>query len=83
MGSIKAILRRIHEDETGHIDVAVPGLVAGIGAIALGIGAATDTDIASIAGGVVLGLGIVASGVARHRGIDYDLYERIEVLEKK
>lgn len=76
-------LKALKEDETGHVGAGVTSLAAAIGAIVLGIGAAADSDIASITGGVVLGVGIFASGVARHRGIDYELFKRLDDLEKK
>jgi len=49
----------------------------------LGFGAAGDSDIATWGGGIVLGVGIFLAGVARHRIIDYDIYARLEALEKK
>ena len=75
--------RWINDDEQGHATVGVLSLIAGIGGVVLGVGAASDSDIASITGGVVLGVGILLAGVARHRGIDYDVYARLEKLEKK
>jgi hypothetical protein len=75
-------LQRLRDEEDGHIGVALPGLVAGIGALALACGAADGPDWVAYLGGVLLGLGIVASGVARHRTIDYEIYGRLEKLEK-
>jgi hypothetical protein len=63
--------------------VGVPSLVAAIGAIVLGIGAAADSDAAAIIGGIVLGIGIFVTGLARHRTIDYDVWMRLDALEKK
>ena len=82
MRQLSSALQQLHADETGHVEVGVPNLIAGLGAIALGIGAASDSDVAMIVGGVVLGLGIFVSGVLRHRVIDYDVYSRLEKLEK-
>jgi hypothetical protein len=79
---MRKALQRIRDDESGHVAVGVPSLVAAIGAVALGIGAASDSDAASIAGGIVLGLGIMAVSIARHRSIDYDVYRRLEELKK-
>ncbi len=75
--------RRIRDDESGHITVGVPSLVATIGAIVLGYGAAGESDLAAVAGGFVLGLGIMAASIARHRAIDYDVWRRLDELEKK
>lgn len=83
MQTLLKALHYIHEDESGH---AVPGflsLVAAVGAVVLGIGAASDSDVASIAGGVVLALGILLGGVANHMTIDYDIYARLEKVESK
>jgi hypothetical protein len=78
---IKAI-QRIRDDEQGHVIVGVPSLVAAIGAVALGIGAAADSDVTAIAGGAVLGLGVFVTGLARHRAIDYEVFARLDKLEK-
>ena len=76
-------LRRLRDEEDGHVAPGLTSLVAGVGGVVLGIGAASDSDVVTIIGGVVLGLGIVAAGFARHRNIDYEIYQRIETLEKK
>lgn len=83
MKNLLSALNRVHEDESGHIDVGLASLVAGIGGVVLGVGAASDSDAVAIAGGVVLGLGILVGGFLRHRTIDYDIYARLEKLEKK
>ena len=82
MSRAKALIRRINEDESGHIAVGMPALVAAVGAIVLAIGASGDTDVLTIIGGIVLAVGVFGSSVARHRGIDYDIYERLDKLEK-
>jgi hypothetical protein len=56
--------------------------VAGIAAIVLAIGAASDSDVVTIVSGVVLGLAILAASVLRHRQIDYSVYNRLDRLEK-
>jgi hypothetical protein len=56
--------------------------VAGIGAVILGIGAGGGGAVLAIIGGVVLGVGIFATGLIRHRQIDYDLWRRLDKLEK-
>ena len=57
--------------------------VAAAGAIALGIGAANDTGWLAIVGGVVLGVGIIGLSVLSHMMIEYDIYARLDKLEKK
>jgi hypothetical protein len=51
--------------------------------VVVGIGAASDSDIAAIIGGVVLGVGVLAAGVSEHVIVDYEVYARLEALEKK
>ena len=75
-------IQQIHSDERGHVEVGVPSLVAGIGAVILGIGAGGGGAVLAIIGGVVLGVGIFATGLLRHRQIDYDLWRRLDKLEK-
>jgi|RhiMetdeSRZDD1v2_1073273.scaffolds.fasta_scaffold2188583_2 hypothetical protein len=75
-------MQRVNNDERGHIEVGLPALVAGIAAIVLAIGAASDSDVVTIVSGVVLGLAILAASVLRHRQIDYSVYDRLDRLEK-
>jgi hypothetical protein len=79
---MRKAFQRIRDDETGHVMVGMPSLVAAIGAVVLGYGAAGDSDVAAIGGGFILGLGIMAASIMRHRSIDYEVYERLEKLEK-
>ena len=58
MSRAKALIRRINEDESGHIAVGMPALVAAVGAIVLAIGASGDTDVLTIIGGIVLAVGV-------------------------
>ena len=55
---MRKAIQRIRDDERGHVLVGVPSLVAGIGAVVLGIGAAADSDATAIIGGIILGAGI-------------------------
>ena len=80
-GIVKALVQ-LRDDEQGHAMVGGPSLVAAIGAIVLAIGAASDTDWVTITGGVILGVGIFLSGLARHRFFDYDIWRRLDKLEK-
>jgi hypothetical protein len=77
------LLRRIKDEETGHVEVGVPALIAAVGAVVLGYGAAAADDTLTVIGAWVLGAGIFIAGIARHRFIDYDVYRRLEDLEKK
>jgi len=78
---IRAI-EQIHNDERGHVEVGLPSLVAGIGAVLLGIGAGGGGAVLAIIGGVVLGVGIFITSLLRHRQIDYDIWTRLDKLEK-
>ena len=69
--------------EGGHA-MTLPGpLLAGAGAVLLGIGAANDSGALAIIGGIVLAVGLLAASVLAHAGVDYGIYGRIEELEKK
>jgi hypothetical protein len=76
------LLRRIRDEEDGHIEVGVPALIAAVGAVVLGYGAAAGEDVITVIGGWVLGVGIFVSGIARHRFIDYDVWRRLDELKK-
>jgi hypothetical protein len=82
MNKATDLIRRIRDDETGHLEVGGPSLVAAVGAIVLAIGAASDTDWVTITGGVILGVGLFLTGLARHRFFDYDIWRRLDKLEK-
>jgi len=73
-------IQEIHNDERGHVEVGLPSLVAGIGAVILGIG--VGGGVLAIIGGVILGVGIFVTGLLRHRQIDYDVWRRLDKLEK-
>ncbi|MEX0683906.1 MAG: hypothetical protein WD904_03335 [Dehalococcoidia bacterium] len=70
------------EGEKGHVEVGMLALIGAAGAIALGIGVAADSDIVAIGGGIATGVGIFVGSLLRHRVIDYDVYRRLENLEK-
>jgi len=82
MSRIIGAVQQIHSDERGHVEVGVPALVAAVGAVLLGIGAGGGGDVLAIIGGVVLGVGIFGGGFLRHRQIDYDVWRRLDKLEK-
>lgn len=69
--------------EEGHAVPALLALVGGAGAVAVGIGVAADSDALAIAGGIGAAIGIFGGALAAHMTIDYDIYKRLEDLEKK
>ena len=74
-------LALLHSEE-GHA-ITLPGiLLGGAGAIVLAVGAANDSGLVAIIGGVVLAIGLLATSVLAHMGIEYDIYERLNKLEK-
>lgn len=80
---IRSALASIYESEEGHVAPHIGTLSAGAGAIILSIGAANDNGMMTIAGGVVLALGIIGYGVIHHGTIDKDFYGRIDKLNGK
>jgi hypothetical protein len=77
------ILTWLATGEEGHGMTLPPLLGAAAGAIVLAIGAANDSGVTAIVGGIVLAVGIVAASVTFHMVVDWELYERIEKLEGK
>ncbi len=75
-------LRHLERSEEGHAAPLLLAIVAAAGAIALGIGASEDSSIVAIVGGVVLGLGVIGAIAADHLTIDYEIYNRLDELEK-
>lgn len=74
---------RVRRSEEGHAG-PLPGMLVGAaGAIALGIGAAADMGWLAIAGGIGLAVGIFAASVLNHIMVEYDIYARLDKLEKK
>jgi hypothetical protein len=82
MSRLTSGLKRIRDEEQGHVLVGVPSLAAAIGAVLLAYGAAGESDWVTVTGGFILGIGILITGVARHRTIDYDVWTRLDRLEK-
>lgn len=83
MRLIQGCVQKLRDDERGHVMVGVPSLVGAIGAIMLGYGAAGNDDTVTVIGGFILAVGIFVTGLARHRTIDYDVWKRLDELEKK
>ena len=74
---------RVRKGEAGHAGPLPGGVIALVGAVALGIGAANDTSWLAIVGGIVLGVGVLAGMILNHMMVEYDIYARLEKLEKK
>ena len=83
MHTILKGLSKIHSGEEGHAAPGAAALLAGAGIVLLGIGAANDSGVLAIIGGIVGGLGVLAASLLDHMKIDYDIYARLEKLEKK
>jgi len=81
--TITKALAAIHEDESGHYGPLPGALVAAIGAIMLGIGAANDTGWMAVVGGIAAGLGIIGAFLGNHIKVEYEFYKRLDALEKK
>ena len=64
MHRVVTAIRRVNDDEQGHIEVGLPALVAGIAAIVLAVGAAADSDVVTIISGGVLGISLLAASVS-------------------
>ena len=73
---MRNLIARLHRDEEGHAALGVTDLVTAVGAILLAVGAAEAESVLAYVGGVALAVGIFASGVTRHRLIDYDTWRR-------
>ncbi len=67
--------------EDGHGTPFLGVLPAAAGAVALGIGAAADTDWLAIAGGIALAVGLIVTPLLVHANVDYDIYNRLNKLE--
>lgn len=76
-------LRRIHEEEAGHVAPVVGTLPAMAGAILLGIGAANGTGWLAVAGGIITAGGILVYETVRHLRSDWQILERLDRLEGK
>ncbi len=81
MDKVRTILAALNSEQ-GHGLPFVGVLPAAAGAVLLGIGAANDTDWLAISGGIVLAIALVVTSMANHISVDYEIYERLEKLEK-
>ena len=81
MDKVRTILAALNSEE-GHGLQFLGVLPAAVGAVLLGIGAANDTDWMAIAGGIALAVGVLVTPVLAHSNIDYDIFSRLNKLEK-
>jgi hypothetical protein len=82
MKRMLAYALRLHREELGHAVLGFTSLIPAIGAIVLTVGVTSDEDTITWIGGILLGVGLFVAGAARHRGVDYEVYSRLETLEK-
>ena len=75
---------RLRKGEDGHGPTLASPLIAAVGAILLGIGAASD-DMGwlAVAGGIVLAVGLIALMVINHGTVEKGMYGRLDEIEKK
>lgn len=74
----------IRNGEEGHGATLGAPVIGAVGAILLGIGAASD-DMGwlAVAGGIVLAVGLIALMVINHGTVEKDMYGRLDEIEKK
>ena len=81
MKSVKTIAGTLSRED-GHA-LPIPGaLVGGTGAILLAIGAANDTGWLAIVGGIVLAVGLMATLLLQHIGVEYGIFQRLDKMER-
>ena len=73
----------LHHGEEGHGLPLIGTLAGAVGAILLAVGAANGTGALAIAGGIVLAVSLTATAVLNHVGVEYDIYRRLDEIEKK
>ena len=77
-----AIQHLVAAGEAGHAEPTIGAIIGGVGAILLGIGAASDTGWLSIVGGIVLAVGLLGMLVINHMTVEYNIFGRLDKLEK-
>ena len=69
--------------EEGHA-ITLPGTLAGmVGAVLLAVGAVNNQDVLTIIGAVVLAVGLLATSLLQHMGVEYEIYGRLDKIEKE
>jgi hypothetical protein len=82
MTRVADFFKRVRDEEDGHLMAGVPALIGALGALAVACGAAEDISWVAYLGGILLAVGVMGGSIARHRTIDYEVYDRLEKLEK-
>ena len=80
---MRKMLVWLNQGEEGHGMPLAGVLIAGIGTISLGIGAANGTGWLAVTGGIVAFAGLVATAVLNHTKVEYEFYSRLDKLEGK
>ena len=81
MPSFKAVVTTLSGEE-GHAMPFLGTLVGGAGAVLLAIGAANDTGWLAIVGGIVLAMGLMATLLLQHMGVEYGIFSRLDDIEQ-
>ena len=76
-------IRAAHSNDEGHAMPAIASLAGAAGSILLGIGAANDSGALAIAGGIIAGVGFLGAMLLDHVQVEWDIFGRLEKLEKK
>jgi hypothetical protein len=80
---MRKLVASIHRAEEGHAVAGLAGVIGGAGIIVMAIAATNGTDWLTIAGGVVGGIGFVTAQALHHRQVDWELFKRVESIEKQ
>ncbi|HXF51590.1 MAG TPA: hypothetical protein VNM43_07910 [Dehalococcoidia bacterium] len=67
--------------ERGHAPPALAAPAGGAGTVLLAIGAANDTGALTVAGGVVLAVGLILTTLLNHATIEWGIMGRLDRLE--
>ncbi|MCH8901868.1 MAG: hypothetical protein IIC88_06170 [Chloroflexi bacterium] len=79
----RTLTKIVSEGEEGHGAPLPAALLGGVGAVLLAIGAANDTDVLTIVGGIVLAVGLVAMQILNHITVEYGIFSRLDDIEKE
>ena len=81
---LRTIIDAIIHGEEGHGATLVSPVIAAVGAVLLGIGAAgDDMGWLAVTGGIVLAVGLVALMAINHGTVEAGIYGRVDDLEAK
>ncbi|MEE8421432.1 MAG: hypothetical protein V3S31_01500 [Dehalococcoidia bacterium] len=78
---MRAFLRRLLTEESGHMVIAATGLVGAAGAILLAVGVTGDTDVLVWIGGGVMAVAFLNGSIREHQLVDYEIFARLDELE--